>query len=270
MREKLFKLTVWQIIRKIMLSAITEINMCLSRFEVSLSNEPNIKNKREEQFRNGMEQKYIDELNYWRWLIKENNCVRSYGAPFEEMFYQWQRGRLLELGEALGLVDKESIDEWCSTRSVIEVGAGPYPSIATAHKGWRLAVAVDPLASLYIEEGLLTEKAVDIVYIETPGEKIPLPSDFADIIINENCLDHVSAPETVVSEMMRLLKPYGYLWFYVDLSRYVDNMHPHAMNENKVRKFLCDFELVHETINDGHAHPEAYGSYRGLFRKPQA
>lgn len=104
----------------------------------------------------------------------------------------------------------------CSTRSVIEVGAGPYSSIVTAHKGWRLTV--DPLASSYIEEGLLTEKAADIVYIEAPGEKIPLPSNFVDIIINENCLDHVNVPEPTVSEAGAIVDT---LWISLVVCRYL-------------------------------------------------
>lgn len=252
MKIKWFKQKVCRIIKKLMHIAITKINTSLTRIDKRFLN---------------VEQKHIGELNYWRGFIKEGICVRDHGATFEEIFYQWQRDRILQLSKALGLTDTEEIDEWCSMRSVIEIGAGPYPAIATTRKGWLRAVAVDPLARSYIEEGLLTEKAKEIVYIEAPGEKIPLPSGFADIIINENSLDHVSSPESVVSEMMRLLKPDGFLWLFVDLSNYVDNMHPHAMNEEKVRKFLYDFELIHETVNDHHAHPEAYGSYRGLFRK---
>ncbi|MCP4695783.1 MAG: class I SAM-dependent methyltransferase [Gammaproteobacteria bacterium] len=257
------KSLVRRIIAKAMRPGFAEINARLSRIEAYLAGSPATENQI------GKQPKYEEELNYWHWLVKEGGSVRDFGAPFEKVFYQWQRERLEQLSEALGLADPAEIDEWCSRRSVIEIGAGPYPAIATAQHGWRRAVAVDPLARAYSEKGLLPDTAANVVYIESPGENIPLPENFADIVINENCLDHVSVPELVVSEMLRLLKPGGFLWLFVDLSNHVDNMHPHAMNENKVRKFLNAFELIHENVSDHHAHPEGYGSYRGLLRKPR-
>lgn len=219
------------------------------------------------------QRKYDGELEYWRWLIKKGGSEKDFGRPFEDIFGHWVRQRLIKLGVFLGLPrvgEPGDIDDWAAVRSVIEIGAGPYPSIAAAKKGWLRCVAVDPIARGYVEEDLIAKAAEKVVYIEAPGERIPLPCGFADLIIIENCLDHVRDPSSVIREMHRLLKPGGHVWLFVDLSNHVDHMHPHAMNEDKVRAFMNEFEIVRDEVTGHKAHPQAYGSYRGLLRRKDA
>ncbi|MBL8763601.1 MAG: class I SAM-dependent methyltransferase [Phycisphaerae bacterium] len=215
----------------------------------------------------GAASKYASELAYWRYVTKGGGSEKDFGVPYEELFHRWQRDRLLQLSRFLSLPDEASIDRWCEDQSVVEIGAGPYPSCAAAPR-WRRAVAVDPLAKGYSEEGMLPRTAGHVVYLEAPGERIPLPAGFADLLICENCLDHVGDPAAVVTEIMRLLRPGGLLWFLVDLSSYSDHMHPHPMNEVRVRALLAGFEVVREEISDHKSHPEAYGELRALLRKP--
>lgn len=215
--------------------------------------------------------KYESELEYWRWLIKKGGSEKDFKQPFDVIFGRWQRERLIKLGVFLGLVaapEPGCIDDWCATRSVVEIGAGPYPSIAAAQRGFKRCVAVDPIARGYVEEELVPAAASHVIYIEAPGERVPLPTGFADLVINENCLDHVRDPESVVAEMHRLLKPGGHLWLFVDLSNHQDHMHPHPMNEQKIRGLLRRFETLREEVSSHKAHPEAYGGYRVLARKP--
>lgn len=217
--------------------------------------------------------KYESELGYWRWLIKKGGSEKDFGAPFAEVFGRWQRNRLIKLGVFLGLAplgEPGDIDDWCAARSVIEIGAGPFPAVAAAGKGWARCVAVDPIAKGYVQEDLVPDAAKKVVYIAAPGEQIPLPAGFADLVVIENCLDHVSDPERVVNEIRRLLKPGGYLWLFVDLSNHKDEMHPHPFNEDRVRALLKTFRVVRDEVSTHKAHPEAYGGYRGLLRKPDA
>jgi SAM-dependent methyltransferase len=222
--------------------------------------------------------KYEGELAYWRRLVKRGGAEKDFGEPFEVVFARWQRHRLLRLGEYLGLpgVDAQGvagIDEWARDKSVIEIGAGPYPGVAATKFGWKRCVAVDPIARGYVEEGLLPPACDAVVYIEAPGEKIPLPGEFADLVIIENCLDHVTDPPAVVAEMFRLLRPGGLLWLFVDFSDHTDALHPHALNLEKVHALLGTaggFALVGEEHPPNKAHPKAYGAYRALWRKPGA
>lgn len=215
--------------------------------------------------------KYDSELEYWRYLVKRGGAQKDFGEAFEVVFARWMRARLLKLGVFLGLPDVGQVgdvDDWCATRSVVEIGAGPYPAIAGAKKGWKRPVAVDPIARGYVEEDLVPESCGHIVYIEAPGERIPLPAGFADLVVCENCLDHVTDPSSVIREIERLLKPGGCLWIFVDLSEHQDHMHPHPMSEAKMRGLLSRMTPVRVEVSDHRAHPEAYGGFRALYRKP--
>lgn len=220
------------------------------------------------------QRKYDAELEYWRWLVKKGGSEKGFGGPFAEVFGRWTSQKMVKMGEFLSLPpvgQPGDIHDWASRRSVIEIGAGPYPLVAAANRGWKRCVAVDPIARGYVEEDLLPPIASGVVYVAARGESIPLPSASADLIVIENCLDHVKDPAMVVREMNRLLAPGGHLWIFVDLSNHIDHMHPHAMNEEKVRRLLQTdggFTVVRDEVTAHKAHPEAYGSYCGMLQRP--
>jgi SAM-dependent methyltransferase len=213
--------------------------------------------------------KYEEEIQFWRWLVRSDEARARFGGPFEEVFGRWQRDRLRELGACLGLNGDSALDAWCARQSVVEIGGGPYPAVA-ASPAWRRAVAVDPLAKAYADEGLLARAAANLTYVEAPGERVPLATACADLVIIENALDHVSDPAAVLSECRRLLRPGGLLWLLVDLSTYRDHMHPHPFDEKRIRGMLVDagFEAIRDRVSEHKSHPKAYGEYRGLLRKP--
>lgn len=210
--------------------------------------------------------KYLDELTYWNNFVKRDVLTQLRGT-FEQIYGGWQRDRMNELREFLGLPDFAAFQSWCRERSAVEIGAGPYPSVAVVQ--WKRAVAIDPLADGYTAENLLpTDCHCDeVVYLSSPGEAIPLPSGFADLVVIENCLDHVDQPRAVVREIKRLLKPGGLMWLLVDLMDYRDHMHPNPFNEARLRDMLATegFSVVRDRISDHKSHPQAYGEYRGLL-----
>lgn len=217
--------------------------------------------------------KYRDELAFWQDCVKRT-AERTIGGKFELVYGGWQKQRIRELGQFLGLEQPAAgfsaeLLDWCRGRSAVEIGAGPYPSIATIR--WRRAVAVDPLADGYTAEDLLPKDVHcdEVTYLSSPGEAVPLPSGFADIVVLENCLDHVDDPRAVVRECHRLLAPGGLMWLLVDLMDYSDHMHPNPFNEQRLRDLLRSegFEPVKDRISDHKSHPQAYGEYRGLLRK---
>lgn len=217
--------------------------------------------------------KYRDELAFWQDCVKRS-AERTIGGKFEQVYGGWQRDRVRELGQFLGLAQpaqgfSPELIDWCRQRSAVEIGAGPYPSIATAR--WKRAVAVDPLADGYTAEDLLPKDVHcdEVTYLASPGEAVPLPSGFADLVVLENCLDHVDDPRAVVRECNRLLTPGGLMWLLVDLMDYSDHLHPNPFNEQRLRDLLRSegFEPVKDRISDHKSHPQAYGEYRGLLRK---
>lgn len=222
---------------------------------------------------------HSEELAFWRWLIKTEAGRASLFAPFEEAFGTWQRDRLRELAGVLGLVRAggegaaveavdRALDAWCMGQRALEIGGGPFPALAAA-PAWRQAIAVDPLARQYVEEGLIPAAAEGLIHLAASGEAIPLASASVDLVIIENALDHVTDPGAVVREAHRLLRPGGLLWVLVDLSEYSDAMHPHPFSLERARALLaaCGFERVHERTSEHHSHPKAHGEYRSLVRK---
>lgn len=213
-------------------------------------------------------EKYKDELGFWV-RIGKKTFMEELGGPFEQVYGTWQHARIKELGEFLGLDGLQGAATWASTRSAVEIGAGPYPSIACVE--WKRSVAVDPLADGYVAEDLLPKQCHcdKLTYINAPGENVPLPSGFADIVVIENCLDHVDDPGAVLRECHRLLGAGGLLWLLVDLMDYTDHMHPNPFNEKKLRDLLAreGFQIVKDRVSDHKSHPHAYGEYRGLLRK---
>ncbi|MBC7772457.1 MAG: class I SAM-dependent methyltransferase [Pyrinomonadaceae bacterium] len=210
--------------------------------------------------------KYRDEFTFWV-ALEHGDCARQFGCSAWDLFRHWQTIRMTELSQALKLAGLDELKTWASERSAVEIGPGPFPSIAIAP--WRRAVAVDPLADGYSRENLVPPDAAHVVFLASAAEQIPLPSGFADLFVTENCLDHVDDPAAVLREAARLLAPEGYVWLLVDLMDYRDLMHPHPFSEQTLHELFKDtgFEVVMEWIGPNKSHPNAYAQYRCLLRQ---
>ncbi len=216
-------------------------------------------------------EKYRDELVYWRRAA--DGSEPSFEGELHATFGKWQRTRLYELGGRLRLerpfAPGEPITgplaEWCAQRRALEIGGGPHPAVCQAR--WKSAVAVDPLAEGYAAEGLLPPQASHVTHLCAPGEAIPLASGTIDLVIAENCLDHVVDPWKVLSEIRRLLAPGGHVWLLVDLMHHRDHLHPHPFTEASARAMLerAGLSMVKADVWDSHSHPNAFGQLRALL-----
>ncbi|MGE3109951.1 MAG: class I SAM-dependent methyltransferase [Phycisphaerales bacterium] len=214
-----------------------------------------------------LSQKYREELSYWV-AQQHGESQRMFGGPFWDIFRGWQLDRVSELARSLSLQNAPALAEWSRTRTAVEIGPGPFPSISLLP--WRRAVAVDALADGYCTEGLIPPDAAHVTFLSASAESIPLPSAIADVFVAENCLDHVDDPDAVLAEARRLLRPDGLLWLLVDLMDFSDCMHPSPFSEPRLRQSLArhGFTVASERLTTDHtSHPKAYGEYRALLRK---
>lgn len=208
--------------------------------------------------------KYRDELGYWAKVARGEDP--AFPGEFHAVFSDWQRTRLRELADQLGL-DGPGFAAWARQRTAVEIGGGPHPCVCEAP--WKRAIAVDPLAAGYAEHGLYPESARAVVHLASPGESIPLPSAIADLVIIENALDHVDEPAAVAGEMARLLKPGGLAWVLVDLMDYRDHLHPSPMSEAKLRQLMTasGFRERYLASWEGASHPMATHQCRSLWTR---
>jgi SAM-dependent methyltransferase len=214
-----------------------------------------------------LSEKYRQELAFWVSFVHAGECERVTGADFVTTYGRWQRERMGELARFLGFSGEDELHAWTRSRTAVELGPGPFPSICVAP--WRRAIAVDPLADGYAAERLLPPECESVVFIAATGERVPLAGATADIVVIENALDHVDSPRAVLQEIRRLLRPDGLLWLLVDLMNYRDAMHPNPFTEHSVRALLAEtgFAVVKDRVSEHKSHPEAYGEYRGLLRR---
>lgn len=212
--------------------------------------------------------KYRDELAYW--IAAVGGRDPAHGADFVDIFATWQKTRLNELADRLGIERTGAMDAWCSGRDAVEIGGGPIP--ACAFRPWRSAVAADPLAEGYLASGVVHPEAArrGVIMLPACGESLPLASRSADLVIAENCLDHTDDPARVVAEIHRVLRPGGLLWLLVDLMDHADHMHPNPMSPERLDAIALPlgFSYRYRESWEGASHPMARLQLRALLTRP--
>lgn len=181
------------------------------------------------------------EQGYWEGAAQS----AAQGVLDQIDFYEWRAGELTRRLQAVGLgglVDGE--------HRIAELGSGPV-GILPFLKG-REKVAVDPLNRFYSKNEALTKfRTPDVRYLEAGGEAVPLETGQYDLVIMENCIDHVQDVDAVMSEIRRLLPKSGTLYLTVNArsrpgyyvhrllaSLALDPGHPHTFTESRFRAML--------------------------------
>lgn len=181
------------------------------------------------------------EREYWAETAREI----ARGAGDDLSWYEWRANRLLEELAALeypfGRPDE---------MKVLEIGSGPVGLIKYFPSAER--VAVDPLEDFYSEiEELSHLRDPAVEYRASPGEELPCPDSSIDLVVMENCIDHVRSPNEVMQEIRRVLRSTGGLyltvncrtrvgyWVHRFLSRLrVDEGHPHTFTTGRARRLI--------------------------------
>lgn len=103
------------------------------------------------------------------------------------------------------------------TTRVLEVGCGPHGIGFFLGEGE--VVAVDPLADFYDRAFAWARQGANVRTLRAQGEALPLPDASFDLVISDNVLDHTRDPRAVVSEIARVLRPGGVLYFTLNVHR---------------------------------------------------
>lgn len=143
---------------------------------------------------------------------------------------------------------------------VLEVGSGPIGLVR--YFAGKLRVAVDPLDRTYAANpGLVSHRIPEIQYREGRGEALPCEDEAFDLVIIENCIDHVRDMDQVVRELTRVLAPGGVLYLTVNCrSRFgyymhrlisrvrIDPGHPHTFTPERLTAMLRRHEYAIRTL----------------------
>jgi len=183
------------------------------------------------------------ERQHWQELA--DRIAKSTGNTLR--WYRWKAGELEKyLTEHTGSPDP-------ARDAVVEVGSGPVGIVNYLET--RDAAAVDPLMSFYDEKTELTElRREGVRFHSAKGEEIPEKDGKFSLAIIDNCVDHTQDPDKVMSELYRVLRRGGYLYFAV-------NVHgPIGIRMRKVVETL--------RLDEGHPHSYTAVGAAALIRKP--
>ena len=96
---------------------------------------------------------------------------------------------------------------------VLEVGSGAHGLIFFF--GGAECVGVDPLAAEYAALFPAWQRRAQTV--AAYGERLPFADASFDVVLSDNVVDHAESPARIVSELARVLRPGGLLYFTVNV-----------------------------------------------------
>ncbi|MGH6937196.1 MAG: class I SAM-dependent methyltransferase [Methylocella sp.] len=124
-------------------------------------------------------------------------------------------------------------------KRVLEIGSGPLAPILQFTDCSRHCI--DPLVNAYLAAGWPLFD-YDAKFINIGGEALPYPDGYFEAIISVNALDHVDDFELVASEMQRVVRRGGGIYFEVEYHT-PTVMEPITLNDSRVMKAFSGCEL---------------------------
>jgi 2-polyprenyl-3-methyl-5-hydroxy-6-metoxy-1,4-benzoquinol methylase len=103
-------------------------------------------------------------------------------------------------------------------------------------------VAVDPL--LFEYDKIFSYRSPWVNYRAEDGEELSSPANSFDYVWCINVIDHTPNPERMVSEIRRVLKPGGHLYFSVNYDPELQEAHYALWTRETVDRMLVAFHLL--------------------------
>lgn len=136
---------------------------------------------------------------------------------------------------------------------ILEIGSGAAGIITHLFSDFRFAI--DPLEDFYSSIPKYKKYRDEKVFYQVAvGENLPFKSEFFDLIIMDNVLDHCDNPQKVLEEMNRTLKQKGILYFRQNTYHLwgrsvrklmetflIDKGHPHTFSKKELDETFKNF-----------------------------
>jgi SAM-dependent methyltransferase len=183
--------------------------------------------------------RYLDEVGWF--LYHEKYGRDSFGGSYDAERRAYSRLLLEEVAQYLG-----QEPTWLEDKTVVSIGCGCTGDLVTFP--CRVKIAVDPLLDVYQQLGLLMsdEAGSPTLYLSIGAEELPLLSDYADLVICRNALDHMHNPAGALKEMGRILNNAGALFVSVDVGGEPTPDEPTVFSADSLEALLLhqQFEII--------------------------
>jgi SAM-dependent methyltransferase len=117
---------------------------------------------------------------------------------------------------------------------VVDVGSGPACTLCWIANA-KARIGIDPLAERFMQLGIASH---DMLYLDAPGENVPLPSGYVDVVFSINALDHVEDPVAVMNEIDRILRPGGHFIGSIGFKEEPTFTEPHVLTRQFIETHL--------------------------------
>ncbi|MEI6564444.1 MAG: class I SAM-dependent methyltransferase [bacterium] len=170
--------------------------------------------------------------------------------------------------------------------NAIELGCGPYTNMRhiLAHCSPAHVILSDPLIRTYVHFPLAfvaaMYRAAFCTLDDHPAEECPFASDYFDLVVMTNVLDHVRDADLCIKEAARITKPGGFLIMGQEMSDDDDAKamrddpgqvgHPIRVDHDWMDAHLVDFKPVLKKVlsrHEGRGPEHHYGTYIFAGRK---
>jgi len=136
----------------------------------------------------------------------------------------------------LGMAQEQS-DIFLKDKVVVDFGCGPRGSLVWT-KVPKLRIGVDVLADKYFD--CFDNEMVndDYIYVKSTEKRIPIPTEFVDVVYTMNSMDHTDNFEIMLCELLRILKTGGEFIGSFNMNE------PPTLNEPQT----LTFDLIEKTL----------------------
>jgi SAM-dependent methyltransferase len=183
--------------------------------------------------------RYLDEVGWF--LYHEKYGRDEFGAAYDAERRAYSRLLLEEVANHLSRTPT-----WLEDKTVVSIGCGCSGDLVTFPS--RVKIAIDPLLYVYQQLGLLMSDEVGspTLYLSIGAEELPLLSDYADLVICRNALDHMHNPASALKEMGRILNNDGALFVSVDIGGEPTPDEPTVFSTDSLEALLLQeqFEII--------------------------
>ncbi len=198
----------------------------------------------------------MPDTNQSRWELAQNyekNWWGNYAGNVD--WYKEFAKTILESTKPYLQINRET--------AILEIGSGPMGAIAFLESDNKHAI--EPLEDYFsTRKEWASLRDPRVKYKKGRGEELPYNKEYFDLIILDNVLDHCEDPATVLSEMNRVLKNNGIIFFRQNLYHWwgkrmrrmmevflIDKGHPFTFRKNELldyfKKLSWQVELFEES-----------------------